>query len=26
MAKIEGIADFVLPGHDGRVFDKSIYP
>jgi N-acyl homoserine lactone hydrolase len=26
MKKIEQIADFVLPGHDGKVFDKSIYP
>ena len=26
MEKIERIADFVLPGHDGKVFDKSIYP
>jgi glyoxylase-like metal-dependent hydrolase (beta-lactamase superfamily II) len=24
--RIEQIADFVLPGHDGRVFDKSVYP
>ena len=26
LEKIEQIADFVLPGHDGRVFDKTIYP
>jgi hypothetical protein len=26
MEKIEQIADFLLPGHDGKVFDKSIYP
>jgi N-acyl homoserine lactone hydrolase len=26
MDKIEKIADFILPGHDNRVFDKSIYP
>lgn len=24
--KIEKIADYVLPGHDGRVFGKSTYP
>ena len=26
MEKIERVADFVLPGHDGKVFDKPIYP
>ena len=26
MDKIDQVADFVLPGHDPRVFDKSIYP
>jgi N-acyl homoserine lactone hydrolase len=26
MDKIERIADYVLPGHDGKVFDKAIYP
>ena len=24
--KIERIADFVLPGHDGKIFDNPIYP
>lgn len=24
--KIDKIADFILPGHDNKVFDKSIYP
>ena len=26
MEKIERIADFVLPGHDMKIFDNSIYP
>ena len=26
MAKIDRVADFVLPGHDGKVFDKPSYP
>lgn len=26
MAKIERVADFVLPGHDGKVFDRPVYP
>lgn len=26
MEKIEKVADFVLPGHDGRVFERSSYP
>lgn len=26
MAKIDGIADFVLPGHDMKVLEKSVYP
>jgi N-acyl homoserine lactone hydrolase len=26
MEKIQRVADFVLPGHDGKVFDKTIYP
>lgn len=25
-AKVEKIADFVLPGHDARVFEKEVYP
>ena len=24
--RIEKIADYVLPGHDGRVFDRPVYP
>jgi len=24
--RIEKVADYVLPGHDGRVFDKPVYP
>lgn len=26
LGKIERVADFVLPGHDGRVFEKPFYP
>jgi len=26
MEKIDKIADFVLPGHDPKVFDRSVYP
>ena len=26
MDRVDKIADHVLPGHDGKVFDKEFYP